>query len=113
MADKQENQMTEIEAALIRCLDSAGNSGVIKPNNLSNFRVYGIVRESLDNYNNGVGYCANGEFDGSGIAGVFASFNINNAGFQIKANIANPPVLKFRCCNFNREWSDWKTISFT
>lgn len=113
MADLKENAMTEISAAFLRCLDSAGNSGVINPNNLPNFRIYGIARGSLDDYNNGVGYCADGETDGSGIAGVFISLNINNAGFQLKANITNPPVLKFRCSNFNRTWSDWKTISLT
>ena len=34
MADRKENEMTQLAAAFLRCLDASGNSGIITPDNL-------------------------------------------------------------------------------
>ena len=91
-----------------------GNSqGKIKKNdffNLLPFKNYGIVEGSLDEIGSGFGYNSNG--DGSGISGMFLCVNYSQCRFQLKSDLLGN-TLKARSSNFNGEWTNWKSISFT
>ena len=91
-----------------------GNSqGKIKKNdffNLLPFKNYGIVEGSLDEIGSGFGYNSTG--DGSGISGMFFCVNYNQCRWQLKSDLLGN-TLKARSSNFNGEWTNWKSISFT
>ena len=91
-----------------------GNSqGKIKKNdffNLLPFKNYGIVEGSLDEIGSGFGYNSNG--DGSGISGMFFCVNYMQCRWQLKSDLLGN-TLKARSSNFNGEWTNWKSISFT
>lgn len=91
-----------------------GNSqGKIKKNdffNLLPFKNYGILEGSLDDIGSGFGYNSTG--DGSGISGMFFCVNYSQCRFQLKSDLLGN-TLKARSSNFNGEWTNWKSISFT
>ena len=91
-----------------------GNSqGKIKKNdffNLLPFKNYGILEGSLDDIGSGFGYNSTG--DGSGISGMFFCVNYSQCRWQLKSDLLGN-TLKARSSNFNGEWTNWKSISFT
>ena len=91
-----------------------GNSqGKIKKNDFFNslpFKNYGILEGSLDDIGSGFGYNSTG--DGSGISGMFLCVNYSQCRWQLKSDLLGN-TLKARSSNFNGEWTNWKSISFT
>ena len=77
--------------------------------NLLPFKNYGIVEGSLDEIGSG---CYNSTGDGSGISGMFFCVNYNQCRWQLKSDLLGN-TLKARSSNFNGEWTNWKSISFT
>ena len=78
--------------------------------NLLPFKNYGILEGSLDDIGSGFGYNSTG--DGSGISGMFFCVNYSQCRFQLKSDLLGN-TLKARSSNFNGEWTNWKSISFT
>ena len=78
--------------------------------NLLPFKNYGILEGSLDDIGSGFGYNSTG--DGSGISGMFFCINYSQCRFQLKSDLLGN-TLKARSSNFNGEWTNWKSISFT
>ena len=78
--------------------------------NLLPFKNYGILEGSLDDIGSGFGYNSTG--DGSGISGMFFCVNYSQCRWQLKSDLLGN-TLKARSSNFNGEWTNWKSISFT
>lgn len=101
------------DAAYIYAEAANGSQVKIKKSdffNLLPFKNYGILEGSLDEIDSGFGYNSTG--DGSGISGMFFCVNYSQCRWQLKSDLLGN-TLKARSCNFNGEWTNWKSISFT
>lgn len=114
MADIKENEMSQLAAAFLRCLDSAGNSGVISLETLLSMSLknLGLLGDNdLTEVGNSFGY-AYGEYDGSNVYGIYLSISVIGYYFQLKAR-PDGNLLKFRTYDAgSKRWSSWHSFSF-
>lgn len=113
MADLQENQMVEIAAAFVRCLDSARNSGVISLNNL--FARVLKFDGWLDNTNNCDDIKTTGFYALSGLTNAKYAWGMlivlaAEDKYLVQINIASDLThIGFRNI-WGSNWSAWKSI---
>lgn len=114
--DIREDQMGEMtNPQKIRCLDSAGNSGLMLLSTLLSMTIKNagnLGGNDLKNVGTSYGYSLLTQ-DGSGINGIYLSIEVSGYYFQIKVSYTGSD-LRFRV--YNREddiWTPWKSVSFT